>query len=84
MTHFAKRHYEAIATAMQEAIKFDATCSSEVAGIYKAINALADTFARDNGQFKRDRFIRACEPGANVRARKAPAFMLVKYEPTDA
>ncbi len=66
---FAKRHYEAIATAMQEAIKFDATCSTEVAGIYKAINALANMFANDSGQFKRDRFKPACEPGANVGAR---------------
>jgi hypothetical protein len=52
MAQFAKRHYEAIATAMQRTIKFDATCSTEVAGVYKAINALADTFDRDNGQFK--------------------------------
>lgn len=66
---FAKRHYEAIATAMQEAIKFDATSSTEVAAMYKVTNALADTFKRDNGAFDRERFIRACQPGANVRAR---------------
>ena len=28
------------------------------------VNCLADLFAGDNGQFKRDRFKRACEPGA--------------------
>jgi hypothetical protein len=32
-------------------------------------NELADMFAGDNGQFKRDRFMHACKPGANVRAR---------------
>jgi hypothetical protein len=66
---FAKRHYEAIALAMQEAIKHRATCSEQVAGVYHVVHELADVFAGDNGQFKRDRFMRACEPGANVRAR---------------
>jgi hypothetical protein len=32
---------------------------------------LADMFAADNSQFKRERFISACQPGANVRARSA-------------
>jgi hypothetical protein len=65
---FAKRHYEAIATAMQEAIE-RSTSSEMVSGVYKAAAQMADLFAGDNGEFKRDRFIRACEPGANVRAR---------------
>ena len=30
---------------------------------------MAKMLARDNSAFKFDRFIRACEPGANVRAR---------------
>jgi hypothetical protein len=34
-----------------------------------AIQCLADAFAADNGLFRRDRFMHACEPGANVRAR---------------
>jgi hypothetical protein len=68
---FCKRHYEAIALAMQEA-KLYAVCkdiphAEEV--IATVVKELATTFARDNGEFKRDRFIRACEPGANVRAR---------------
>jgi hypothetical protein len=33
------------------------------------VNCLADLFAGDNGEFKRERFKRACEIGANVRAR---------------
>jgi hypothetical protein len=68
-TKFAKRHYEAIALAMQDAIKHRATQSEHVEGMYRVVHELADTFARDNGQFKRERFVSACEPGANVRAR---------------
>lgn len=64
---FAKRHYEAIAEAMQEVrLHVRSTPQDQ---IECAVNILADLFASDNGQFKRDRFVRACEPGANVRAR---------------
>jgi hypothetical protein len=67
---FAKRHYEAIALAMQSAKK-DAYWRGDDActAINVAIQCLADAFTADNGQFKRDRFERACVPGANVRAR---------------
>jgi hypothetical protein len=65
---FAKRHYEAIALAIQDAIE-RSTSSEMVSGVYKAAAQMADMLASDNGQFQRDRFIRACEPGANVRAR---------------
>jgi len=61
---FAKRHYEAIALAMQ-----DARRSTALDQWLCIVNCLADAFAADNGMFKRDRFKRACEPGANVRAR---------------
>jgi hypothetical protein len=72
---FAKRHYEAIATAMQEAMRYARDLDDDLApgAIQAAIEELADVFARDNGQFQRDRFIRACEPGANVRARNGGA-----------
>jgi hypothetical protein len=33
------------------------------------VETFADMLARDNPKFKRERFIRACVPGANVRAR---------------
>jgi len=72
MARFAKRHYEAIATAMQDAQRCaEPTLGGQmfIAGIQRAIHELADVFARDNGQFSRSRFMRACEPGANVRAR---------------
>ena len=69
MAKFGKRHYEAIAEAMQYAIKYDATSSAHVAGVYMAISAMVAMFRHDNQLFQSDRFMRACEPGANVRAR---------------
>jgi hypothetical protein len=64
---FAKRHYEAIALAMQDA-RFHLR-NTPLAQWECVVNCLTDVFASDNGQFKRERFKRACEPGANVRAR---------------
>ena len=63
---FAKRNYEAIATAIQEARRSVNGSNDPIAIV---VNELAAVFAADNGMFKRDRFMRACEPGANVRAR---------------
>lgn len=70
---FCKRHYQAIATAMQnihpgydpETIDYEARL--EMWGDVRA--ELAQAFALDNQLFQRSRFERACEPGANVRAR---------------
>jgi hypothetical protein len=67
LSRFAKRHYEAIAEAMQEArthLRCDAINQHE-----SVIGMLADMFADYNSQFKRERFTNACQPGANVRAR---------------
>jgi hypothetical protein len=65
VSRFNKRHYEAIATVMQEAKRRpEKDAQWEV-----ILEHLVDMFARDNGQFKRGRFEAACEPGANVRAR---------------
>jgi|SRR6516165_909884 len=58
---FAKRHYEAIALAMQDA-RFRLR-SSSLDQWQCAINCLANMLAEDNGRFQRDRFVRACEPG---------------------
>ncbi len=70
MTSFAKRHYQALAEAMQAAkppTKDRAGCLT-----WQAVrNELIQTLTRDNGRFDRDRFARACEPGANVRARSS-------------
>jgi hypothetical protein len=67
LPRFAKRHYEAIALALQDArvhLRCDAINQQEC-----VLSTLADLFATDNPQFERDRFISACTPGANVRAR---------------
>ena len=64
---FAKRHYEAIASVMQEC-RMHIRCDG-IEQMECVVKYLADLFASDNGQFKRDRFMHACEPGANVRAR---------------
>jgi hypothetical protein len=63
---FAKRHYEAIATAIQEARRQANGSNDPIAAV---VDELADVFARDNGMFKRERFTSACVPGANVKAR---------------
>ena len=65
-SNFRKRHYEAIALAMQDARRIGAIAQDQWQCV---VNCLADAFAADNGQFKRERFKRACEPGANVKAR---------------
>jgi hypothetical protein len=67
LSRFGKRHYEAIAEAMQIA-RFHLRCDAlnQQACVIKQ---LADLFADDNPQFQRERFTNACQPGANVRAR---------------
>jgi hypothetical protein len=71
---FAKRHYEAIATVIQHLTlsddEHDEQGLAEIKARRQAIaREFANLFASDNGMFKRDRFMCACEPGANVRAR---------------
>jgi len=66
---FAKRHYEAIATAIQEARRLTDYNGHDNIGVQFAIAELSRMFARDNGRFNQDRFECACIPGANVRAR---------------
>lgn len=68
MSHFNKRHYEAVALAIQEAAKFS-NSAEMVSGVYRAATELAGTFQRDNSQFNRERFMAACYPGANVKLR---------------
>jgi hypothetical protein len=85
MSHFAKRHYEAIALMLQrvcpdlpmdrEGFYDDEGYDHDALGrqlMWDDIRAeLADTFKADNSQFNRDRFLFACKPGRNVRAKTA-------------
>jgi hypothetical protein len=73
MAHFAKRHYEAIATTMQNAhpglgLSDD---NRAVTQWSETVKDLAEMFERDNSAFDIIRFVHACRPGANVRARRA-------------
>lgn len=55
---FERRHYEAIAQVLQ-----DSTAAANV------MAAMANMLCRDNPRFNSARFIAACMPGANVKAR---------------
>lgn len=72
MSDFAKRHYEAIAETCQEYRRhcehFN-TAANRLEWQFEFEKRLADLFASDNGRFNRERFLAACRPGANVRAR---------------
>lgn len=63
---FARRHYEAIAQAMQEAcpmLEGDAQIYYKQRTQWEAcLSELASTFKVDNSAFSRARFARACEP----------------------
>lgn len=72
---FNKRHYEAIALTMQrihpghdtDAIDYDARLEMW----HDIKRELASTFAMDNALFNEPRFVVACLPGRNVKARTA-------------
>ena len=74
MPKFSKRHYEAIATVMQDMHR-QATSDNVVSEVeqtdlaFHVCEEFAALFERDNSVFKRGRFLLACIPGNNVRAR---------------
>ena len=72
MTKFQQRHYEAIALVCQEYrghIEHFQTAPNRRAWQSEFEGRLADMFAQDNRLFQRERFLAACLPGANVKAR---------------
>jgi hypothetical protein len=78
MAQFSKRHYQAIAQVMQEihpGEQFEHGDDCE--GTFTALDQWDETkcriavmFQSDNSLFNRNLFLQACQPGANVRARK--------------
>ena len=71
---FHKRHYQAIAEVIQNLAvsddELDAAGLAEVERLRQSIaTAFADMFKADNAAFQHGRFMGACEPGANVKAR---------------
>jgi hypothetical protein len=74
MSDFAKRHYEAIATVMQDIdpSRFKSTDHPERRIQHtETVRALANMLAANNGLFKRDRFVRACVSSAILKQRDA-------------
>ena len=73
--HFNRRHYEALATVIQGlALSHNELSNDELDELVNVRQGIASDFAnmlgKDNPRFDRARFIRACIPGNNVRARK--------------
>jgi hypothetical protein len=64
---FQKRHYEAIAQTIQNMPTFAASLRAQQES---TASAFAEMLGQDNPLFNRERFLAACKPGANVRARK--------------
>jgi len=73
MAHFNKRHYEAIATVMQDTHPTVRGWSGpESRSQWDDICVhLSDMFAEDNSLFNSSRFLHACLPGSNVKAKTA-------------
>ena len=69
VTKFQQRHYEAIASVLQqirtEATTWDSAFGREVlGGVPFIVQRLSEMFMVDNPRFDRGRFARACVPGA--------------------
>ena len=73
---FAKRHYKRLAQVVQGVVlSHDESSECALSELVSIRRGIAGEFAamlgRDNPRFDRERFIAACAPGANVRARTA-------------
>lgn len=63
-----KKDYERAASMIQDTRR-NVNGPRDVEAIHAIEGAFAAFFASDNPRFDRERFLRACVPGANVRAR---------------
>lgn len=69
---FAKRHYEFIAQVMQASHPRSCGLDADICALAqwdKVVREFAISLCVDNSSFNRERFVAACQPGANVRAR---------------
>ena len=71
---FQQRHFEALAKLMQQTHPNEADRQAAHEQWKIMCNAMCDLFNEGNPRFARGRFLRACEPGANVRARTVKTF----------
>jgi hypothetical protein len=67
---FQKRHYQIIATTMQEAHPGAALSKDNRAVVQwsETVKDFAEMLERDSSRFDVIRFVHACEPGANARS----------------
>lgn len=70
-TKFQQRHYEIITQAIQDekASYVNEGKERDINTLQSFAESLASIFARDNNMFDEYCFLRACRPGADVRAR---------------
>jgi hypothetical protein len=71
---FHKKHYECIAQVVQDlCLSHDELNECQLQDIEHLRQSIASEFATmlkaDSAAFQRERFLRACQPGSNVRAR---------------
>jgi len=79
MSKFTRKHYRAVAEAIRET-RIEQECSfRDCTNIGRVQEQLARMFARDNGNFDRSIFDRACEPDGAIYSRKA-ARVVPAYE----
>lgn len=69
MPTFSKRHYELLATIMQDACPEKNWDPNKRAQGDVTVTRMREHLKRDNPAFKSERFAVACEPGNNVKAR---------------
>lgn len=72
MSDFQKRHYEAIALVCQEYNDHASIFQNRAQRFAHQAEfeaRLCNMFLHDNPNFNRERFLRACVPGANVKNR---------------
>ena len=69
MSMFQQRHYETIARMMQGAHPGTDGSTHGIIQWEMTRDHMTDMFRMDNSRFTPERFMAACEPGANVKLR---------------
>ena len=76
MSMFQQRHFEALAQAIQDekaSYVIEPGAQIRIDTLQSFAESLAALFRKDNPHFMHDRFLGACQVGANVRAKRHPA-----------
>ena len=67
---FSKLHYEQVAKVMQDTCPLKTDESAKIQWTVM-VSAFASMFEDDNDNFDKSRFVYACKPGSNVKAKTA-------------